>query len=113
MNTRLNFVLLICSLVMLAGCTIFMPTPPHMSSTEIGPNVQVVGTVEGESRTTYILGFGPYGDNSLKAAIQDALSKRGGDALINVSIDQVTFEVLGFYTRRSTMVMGTAVKYPK
>jgi uncharacterized protein YbjQ (UPF0145 family) len=101
------------SSVALAGCTIFVPTPPQMASTEIGPNVQVVGTVEGEARSSYVLGFGPYGENSLKAAIQDALSKRGGDALINVSIDQATTNFFGFYTVRRTMVMGTAVKFSR
>ena len=108
-----SVILSLSSLIGLAGCTIFMPTPPQMASTEISPNVQVVGTVEGEARSSYVLGFGPYGENSLKAAIQDALSKRGGDALINVSIDQATTNYLGFYTIRRTLVMGTAVKFSK
>ena len=105
--------LALSALVALAGCTIFVPAPPQMASTEISPNVQVVGTVEGEARSSYVLGFGPYGENSLRAAIQDALSKRGGDALINVSIDQATTNFFGFYTVRRTLVMGTAVKFSK
>ena len=84
-----------------------------MSSTEISPNVQVVGTVEGESRSTNVFGFGPFGDHSLRAALQDALSKRGGDALINVSIDQATTSFGPFYSVNRTMVMGTAVKFAK
>lgn len=111
MKTKL--ILLACSSILVGGCTIFVPTPPQMSSTEIQNNVQVVGTVEGESRVSYVLGFGPFGDNSLKAAIQDALSKRGGDALINVSIDQASTSFFGVYSLVRTMVMGTAVKYSK
>ncbi len=111
---KIKFALLsLAGSIALAGCTVFMPTPPQMSSTDIGPNVQIVGTVEGESRSTNFLGFGPYGDHSLMAAIQDALSKRGGDALINVSIDQATTSFGPFYSVNRTMVMGTAVKYSK
>ena len=112
MKMKLVFMSL-TGLIALAGCTIFMPAPPQMASTEISPNVQIVGTVEGEARSSYVFGFGPFGENSLRAAIQDALSKRGGDALINVSIDQATTNVFGVYTVRRTMVMGTAVKFPK
>ena len=111
MMTKL--ILSLSGLVALAGCTLFIPTPPHMAATEISPNVQVVGTVEGESRANYIMGFGPFGDNSLKSALQDALSKRGGDAVINVSVDSAITDFFGIFTIQRTMVMGTAVKYPK
>ena len=104
----------------LAGCTVFVPTPPHMSSTAI-PGSEIVGVVEGESRAYYIFGIGPFGDNSLKAAIKDALSKRGGDTITNVAIDQVTTYFgagpalpqynLGLSVR--TKVYGTAIRYKR
>jgi hypothetical protein len=102
------------------GCTVFVPPPPHMASTSI-PNSEIVGVVDGESRAYYVLGYGPFGDNSLKAAIKDALSKRGGDTLTNVAIDQsVTFFGAGpslpqfnFGFSVKTKVYGTAVRYRK
>lgn len=112
MKLKLLF-LPLSSLLVLAGCTFYMPAPPQMSSTQISPDVEVVGTVEGEARSVTVMGFGPYGDNSLRSAIQDALSKRGGDALINVSVDQATTSFMFFYTARRTMVMGTAVRFPQ
>ena len=113
MKTKL-VLLSLSGLLALAGCTFYVPVPAHMASTQVSPDVQVVGTVEGESRASYFLFFGPFGDSSLKAAIQDALSKRGGDAMINVSIDQsVTVNFFGWYRAYRTMIMGTSVKYPK
>lgn len=105
---------------LLAGCTVFMPPPPHMASSEV-PTSEIIGTVDGQSRAYYILGMGPFGDNSLKAAIKDALSKRGGDTLTNVAVDQnikffglgpsLPFLNIGFSV--NTKVYGTAVRYKK
>ena len=112
--------LLLSALGLLTGCTVFVPPPPHMAATPI-PNAEVVGTVDGESRAYYILGMGPFGDNSLKAAIKDALSKRGGDAITNVAIDQsftyfgagpsLPMYNVGFSVK--TKVYGTAMRYKK
>jgi len=114
MNMKMKFAFLsLAGMIALAGCTVYLPTPPGMSSTEVSPNVQIVGTVEGESQSSNVFGFGPFGDHSLRAALQDALSKRGGDALINVSIDQSSTSFGPFYRVNRTMVMGTAVKYMK
>jgi len=113
-------IILVTALAFLTGCTVFVPPSPQMASTII-PNTTIVGVVDGESSAYYILGMGPFGDNSLKAAIKDALSKRGGDALTNVAIDQ-TFKYFGigpslpaanFGFSVKTKVYGTAVRYNK
>lgn len=109
---------MLATVSVIAGCTVFVPPPPHMASSSI-PNSEIVGTVDGESRAYYVMGFGPFGDNSLKAAIKDALSKRGGDALTNVAVDQsVTYFGAGpalaqynFGFSVKTKVYGTAVRY--
>ena len=112
--------ILLTAFGLLTGCTVFVPPPPHMAATSI-PNTEIVGVVDGESSAYYVFGMGPFGDNSLKAAIKDALSKRGGDALTNVAIDQ-SFKYfgagpslpaynVGFSVK--TKVYGTAVRYKK
>ena len=111
---------IIVALAFITGCTVFVPPPPHMASSAV-PNVEIVGTVDGESKASYLFGFGPFGDNSLKAAIKDALSKRGGDTLTNVALDQSctyfgagpSFPLLNFGFSVTTKVYGTAVRYKK
>jgi len=72
--------------------------------------------VEGESRAHYVLGMGPTGDDSLKAAVADALAKRGGDTLINVTVDRAVtafppFGAGSWYRAVRTFVSGTAVRF--
>lgn len=117
---KLKYIIMLASAGLMTGCTVFVPPPPQMASSSI-PNSEAVGTVDGESRAYYVLGMGPFGDNSLKAAIKDSLSKRGGDALTNVAVDQVITYFglgpslpmynLGFSVK--TKVFGTAVRYKK
>jgi len=75
--------------------------------------VKIIGRVEGESKARYFLGglIGPIGDDSLKVAMADALSKKGGDTLINVTVDREIFTFLGFMKEIRTRVTGIAVKY--
>ncbi len=113
-------IILVLTLGLLTGCTIYVPPAPHIASTSI-PSTDIVGAVAGESSAYYIFGMGPFGDNSLKSAIKDALSKRGGDTMTNVAIDQ-TFKYfgagpmmpslnVGFSVK--TKVYGTAIRYKK
>lgn len=78
--------------------------------------VKVIGRVEGLGTARYFLGgfVGPIGDDSLKAAVADALSKKGGDSLINVTVDR---EVKTFIPGMpimieiKTRVTGLAIQY--
>lgn len=77
--------------------------------------VEVLGRVEGQSRAHYILGYGPVGDDSLKAAVADALSQKGGDTLINITIDRSVTKfppmIGGIYTAVDTRISGTAIRF--
>ncbi len=89
---------------------------PYAMSTG-GPlikNVRTLGRVEGVSVARYYLSIiGPIGDDSLEAAVADALSKKGGDSLINVTVGRERTSYLGFVTVIRTRVTGLAVKYPR
>ncbi len=97
-----------------SGCTYYMPAA--VSSTSIGNQGEVpVKVVSGRSEASYFLAFGPFGDDSLLAALEDARSKGDGDTLANVFVDRKLFCVphCGFalYTSIETKVTGTLVKY--
>lgn len=100
--------------VSFSGCVHYMPAA--VSSTSIGSKYEVpVKTVIGTSSAYYVFGFGPTGDDSLAAAIEDAKSEAPSDSIANVFIDRklTCFPVCGFsiFTRIDTIVYGTLVKY--
>ncbi|MBI4368602.1 MAG: hypothetical protein HY547_00060 [Elusimicrobia bacterium] len=98
----------------LAGCTTYFPHSVSMGGVVL-TNVEIVGRVEGMSRAHYIMGYGPVGDDSLKAAVADALSQRGGDTIVNVTVDRSVTKfppmVGGIYESIQTTVSGTAVRF--
>lgn len=90
--------------------------PAAVSSTSIGNQGEIpVKVVSGRSEASYVLFFGPFGDDSLLAALEDARSKGDGDTLANVFVDRklFCFPVCGFslYTSIETRITGTLVKY--
>ena len=102
--------------LLLSGCAHYMPAA--ISSTSIGSKYEVpVKTVTGTSSAYYVFGFGPTGDDSLNAAIEDAKSNAPSDSIANVFVDRklTCFPVCGFsvFTRIDTMIYGTLVKYTK
>lgn len=105
------------ALPLMAGCTVYVPHSVSMGGV-VMPDVKVVGRVEGTASAKYILGFGPFGDDSLKAAVADALAQQGGDTLVNVTVDR---SIMGFphpsaatiYKEIKTTVSGTAIKFTR
>lgn len=102
---------LLVGAVFLVGCKTHVP---HSVSTG-GPlmkNVSTIGRVEGESNAKYYLGglIGPIGDDSLAAAVKDALSKKGGDSLINMTVDRAVSRY-PFVMVVRTRVSGLAIRY--
>lgn len=70
------------------------------------------GPVQGKSRTWSLFGLWMIGRPDIDKAIQDALKKKGGDALINVTC----YEKTGWYFLFSfhwVVVEGEAVSYEK
>ena len=103
----------------LAGCTQYIPHSLSMGGIGMPP-VEVIGNVEGISRERRIyllmLPISKTGDYSLKSAVADALSKRGGDTLLNVTRDDAItrypFLIINIIDRK-TVLTGTAVRFKK
>lgn len=100
----------------LSGCVSYMPAA--VSSTSVGSKYETpVKTVTGTSSAYYVFGLGPNGNDSLNAAIEDAKSQAPSDSITNVFIDRklTCFPICGFsiFTRISTVIYGTLVKYTK
>lgn len=116
-----HFRLLMSLVVVLAagsmvGCTKYLPHSVGMGG-PVDAGATAIGRVDGRSNAYYFLGFGPFGDDSLKAATADALSKKGGDAVVNVTVDRalIAFPHPSYplYLNVTTEVSGTAVKLKK
>lgn len=96
-----------------SGCVHYMPAA--VSSAPLGPKEHPVAMSTGESTAYYFLGLGPTGNDSLKAAVEDGLSQRKSDTMINVFIDRkilnFPFDFFPIFTKITTTVYGTLVRY--
>lgn len=111
---------LICSgfvAVFLSGCTYYQPI--GVSSTSVGSQYErPSGIAEGVARRWYFFpcySACPIGEDSLKAAIDDALDGNVGDTLANVYAERRTIAFPHIYlpliVRSDIIVTGTLVKY--
>jgi len=94
--------------------------PTAVSTNPVGTNYEKpVDVVSGKSSAYYLFGglFGPIGDDSLKAAVENALSYRRGSSLTNVFVDRklICFPPcqwgLTLFMEVNTIVLGTVVTY--
>lgn len=101
--------------VIVSGCTVYRPYQGAPLTTLDG--VKVIGPAEGETCQTYLVGLPLAGEDTIRGAIADAVSKTAGDTLINYSVDKkdmaIPSVVLPIVTRHCTCVKGTAVKFEK
>jgi len=78
-----------------------------------GRGYKELGPTSGEACRFFVLAVIPFGDSSFSSAVDDALRKTGGDALLNVT---TTSSLYGFipiynvYTYTCTEVRGIAIK---
>lgn len=101
-------------LLLASGCVHL--EPGTASTTSIGPNEIPVKVVTGRSHGVYFLGFGPFYDGTLKAAVEDAKKKAPADSIVNVFVDRRTtcfpFPPPGCWVYEiETTVQGTLIKY--
>jgi hypothetical protein len=101
-------------IVLLAGCTHYHPS--MVSSVSLGEKFERpvdVGT--GHSSAVYWFGLGPNGDDSLKAAMEDAMLGKKADAMVNILVDRKTYCwpacAFPLYMKTETMLTGTLVDY--
>jgi hypothetical protein len=75
-----------------------------------------LGPVEGEACRYFLLGMVPWGDATFSKAVDNALAKTGGDALINVTVSNSLYGFVPIYNIFSyacTEVKGIAIKLEK
>ena len=81
-----------------------------------GQPYRELGTVEGEACRFFILGVAPVGNSAFSTAVEEALDKSKGDALLNVAVSTSLYGFLPIYNILSytcTSVRGTAVRFEK
>jgi hypothetical protein len=75
-----------------------------------------LGAVQGSACRFFLLGLFPWGDATLSTAVDDALAKSGGDAIINVTVSNSLYgfiPVYNVFTYTCTDVRGIAIKIKK
>lgn len=111
--------LLACGLLF-AGCTsvgslgiIAKSSADPLELLKQGHKVEALGPAQGRACRYFLLAVVPWGNSDIQAAVDDALAKSGGDALINVSTSTSLYGFIPIYNVFSftcTTVIGTAVK---
>ena len=113
--------ILVLGAALMTGCTsvgnLGMVTKPSANNADrlkSGVSFEALGPVEGSGCRHFILAIIPFGDSSFSKAVDEALSQKGGDALINVTVSSSVSGTTPIYTVYSftcTSVSGIAVKY--
>jgi len=73
-----------------------------------------IGPANGEACRYFVLAIIPFGKSDFATAIDDALIKSGGDALLNVTVQSSLYGFIPIYNLLSytcTNVKGIAVKF--
>lgn len=112
---------LLLACTVLSGCTsvgnlgiVTKPSANNANLLQSGVAFEELGPVEGSSCRHFILAVIPFGDSSFSRAVEDALAKKGGDALINVTVSSSLYGFIPIYNVYSftcTSVSGIAVKF--
>jgi len=75
---------------------------------------KVIGPTKGKACRYFLLGIIPWGDSTLKTAMDKALAETGGDALINLSVSTSLYGFVPIYNVfcfTCTTVEGIAIKF--
>lgn len=79
-----------------------------------GRAYEEIGPVEGRACRYFLVAIIPWGDSTFSTAVEKALAKRGGDALLNVSMSSSLYTFIPIYNVFSftcTTVRGIAIKF--
>jgi hypothetical protein len=75
---------------------------------------KVIGPAQGKACRYFLLGIIPWGDSTIKKAVDKALAESGGDALINLSVSSSLYGFVPIYNVfcfTCTTVEGIAIKF--
>lgn len=81
-----------------------------------GEDINVIGPVDAEGTSHNVLGLASWGDSGFGVLLEEA-RERGGDGVMNVSVDtrftRVGILFIDFYTGVTTKLCGVAYKYKR
>jgi uncharacterized protein YceK len=81
-----------------------------------GQSFKELGPAEGEACRYFLLAIVPWGDATFSKAVDNALAKSGGDALVNVTVINSLYgfiPIYNFFTYTCTQVRGIAIQLEK
>lgn len=112
---------LLASVIFMAGCSttnnvgiITKPMADPSSLLKSGKPFQELGVVEGQACRYFLLAVIPWGASDVGKAVEKALADRGGDAIINASVESSLYGFIPIYNVFSftcTTVKGVAIKF--
>jgi hypothetical protein len=114
MRNRYKAIIIISFIVFMLACA---TTPVSITSSNMPLNDKKIsenlGKVEGESKYCIsVLGFWMIGKPDIQMAIDDALSKKKADALINIKCYE-DWKYIFFVSFTKVIVEGEAIKFQK
>ena len=121
MKQKYVILVLSAAAVWISGCasvgTVGMITRSSidpLSVVKSAHTVKDLGPVEGQACRYFLLAIVPWGKSDLQVAVDHALVKLGGDAIVNVAVSSGLYGFIPIYNVFSytcTTVKGTAVKF--
>jgi hypothetical protein len=109
---RIAGAIVVATVFLFTGCTYNRDLV--VSSADRGPNDKVVGLVRGHSEKSYLFGVIQTGDDSLGAAMEDAISRSSVPAqgIINVFAEKYcTYYLYPLFWECGTSLTGAAIQY--
>ena len=113
--------MIVTSAVLLAGCSssgtlgiVTKSTADPVALLKAGQHYKELGPVEGQSCRHFVLAVVPWGNGDVTHAVDKALEQRGGDAMVNVSVETSLYgfvPIYNVYSFTCTTVKGIAVKF--
>jgi hypothetical protein len=118
-----KMICLVAATIMLAGCTsvgslgmVTRSTADPSALLKTPRPYKELGSVEGEACRYFLLAIAPWGDAAFSTAVDQALSKVGGDALLNVTVSNSMYGFIPIYnvfTYTCTNVKGIAIRFER
>jgi hypothetical protein len=108
-------------IILLAGCSssgtlgiVTKSTADPASLLRQGRGFKELGPVQAQACRHFVLAIIPWGQSDFGTAVDKALVERGGDALLNVTVESSLYSFipyLNIYSFTCTTVQGIAVKF--
>jgi hypothetical protein len=118
---RRSLWMIVTSAFLLAGCSssgtlgiVTKSTADPVALLKAGQHYKELGPVEGQSCRHFVLAVVPWGNGDVTHAVDKALEQRGGDAMVNVSVETSLYgfvPIYNVYSFTCTTVKGIAVKF--